>query len=38
MIASRAVKQASWLSRQWDGLRLWIRNSTGDMLKDVTGE
>jgi len=38
MIASRAVEQASWISRQWDGLRLWIRDSTGDMLKDVTGE
>ncbi len=38
MIAARAVEQASWVSRQWDGLRLWIRDSTGDMLKDVTGE
>jgi len=38
MIAARAVDQASWLSRQWDGLRLWIRDSTGDMLQDVTGE
>jgi len=36
MIAARAVEQASWVSRQWDGLRLWIRNATGDMLDGVT--
>lgn len=38
MIASRAVDQASWISRQWDGLRLWMRDSTDDILKNVTGE
>ncbi len=38
MIAARAVEQASWISRQWDGLRLWIRESTGDMLSSVSGE
>jgi len=34
MVAARAVEQASWISRQWDGLRLWIRSSTGDLLKN----
>jgi len=32
MVAARAVDQASWVSRQWDGLRLWIRNSTSNMF------
>ena len=25
MIATRAVERASWISRQWDGVRLWWR-------------
>ncbi|MFQ5519222.1 MAG: D-alanyl-D-alanine carboxypeptidase family protein, partial [Mariprofundus sp.] len=38
MIAARSIEQSSWLSRQWDGLRLWMRDASEDMLKDVTGE
>ncbi len=32
MVAARAVEQASWVSRQWDALRLWVRDSTGDLF------
>lgn len=28
MVAAREVDRASWVSRQWDGLRLWLREST----------
>ena len=34
MVASRQVEQASWLSRQWDGLRLWMRGTTDDLMQD----
>lgn len=30
MIATRAVERASWVSRQWDGLRLWWRDSSDE--------
>ncbi|MFQ5581717.1 MAG: D-alanyl-D-alanine carboxypeptidase family protein [Mariprofundaceae bacterium] len=28
--ANRTVEQASWLGRQWDGVRLWWRNSSAE--------
>jgi len=30
MIAARDVERASWVSRQWDGLRLWWREDSGE--------
>jgi len=41
MIATRDVERASWFSRQWDGLRLWWRDSeTSDNgeLQDSSAE
>ncbi|RLL50948.1 D-alanyl-D-alanine carboxypeptidase [Mariprofundus sp. EBB-1] len=38
MVATQSIKQASWISRQWDGLRLWISDSSNELLDDVTGE
>jgi len=38
MVAARAVDQASWISRQWDGLRLWIRDATSDTPKNEATE
>jgi len=38
MVATRSIKQASWISRQWDGLRLWISDSSSDFLGDVGDE
>ncbi len=38
MVATRSIKQASWVSRQWDGLRLWISASSNDFLGDVDDE
>jgi len=36
MIASRDVERASWVSRQWDGLRLWWREESAEET-DTTG-
>ncbi len=38
MVAARAVEQASWISRQWDGLRLWVRDASKDMLGGESGK
>ncbi|MFQ5344749.1 MAG: D-alanyl-D-alanine carboxypeptidase, partial [Mariprofundus sp.] len=38
MVAARAVDQASWISRQWDGLRLWVRDATNDTASNNTAE
>ncbi|MDX8405144.1 MAG: D-alanyl-D-alanine carboxypeptidase family protein [Mariprofundus sp.] len=38
MLASRAVEQSSWVSRQWDGMRLWLRDASNDAMESVTGE
>jgi len=38
MVASEAMDQASWISRLWDSLRLRLRGTTDDILKDVSGE
>jgi len=32
MIATREVERASWVSRQWDGLRLWWRDDGSDEM------
>ncbi|WP_241696905.1 D-alanyl-D-alanine carboxypeptidase family protein [Mariprofundus sp. KV] len=34
MIATRAVERASWVSRQWDGLRLWWRDSSDEVAAE----
>lgn len=34
MIAARDVGRASWISRQWDALRLWWRDSSDEVLDD----
>jgi len=38
MVAANAVEQGSWISRQWDGLRLWLRHTGSDAIESVTGE
>jgi len=38
MVATLSIKQASWISRQWDGLRLWMSDTSDDLLDDVTSE
>jgi len=38
MVAARGIEQASWISRQWDGLRLWVRNASKDMLGEESDE
>ncbi|KON48034.1 D-alanyl-D-alanine carboxypeptidase family protein [Mariprofundus ferrooxydans] len=38
MVADSAIEQASWISRQWDGLRLWLRHMSSNAIEDVTGE
>ncbi|MDX8407020.1 MAG: D-alanyl-D-alanine carboxypeptidase family protein, partial [Mariprofundaceae bacterium] len=34
VIAARGVDQASWLGRQWDGLRLWWQGTSADAATD----
>jgi D-alanyl-D-alanine carboxypeptidase (penicillin-binding protein 5/6) len=34
MVAAREVERASWLGRQWDGLRLWGRSAINAFLAD----
>jgi len=34
MVAARAVERASWLGRQWDGLRLWGRGAMESTFAD----
>jgi len=34
VIAARGVDQASWLGRQWDGLRLWWQEASADAASD----
>ncbi|MDQ6968989.1 MAG: D-alanyl-D-alanine carboxypeptidase family protein [Mariprofundus sp.] len=38
MLATSSIAQAGWVSRQWDGLRLWMSDTSDDLLNDVTGE
>ncbi len=38
MLASQSIEQASWVSRQWDGLRLWMSDKSDNLLNEVTGE
>ncbi|MDQ6993189.1 MAG: D-alanyl-D-alanine carboxypeptidase family protein [Mariprofundus sp.] len=38
MVAARAVEQASWISRQWDGMRLWLRDFSSDAIDSVSKE
>ncbi len=38
MVAARAIEQASWISRQWDGLRLWVRDASKDVLGGESDE
>jgi len=38
MVAANAIEQASWISRQWDGMRLWLRRTGNDAIESVTGE
>ncbi|MBL4775916.1 MAG: D-alanyl-D-alanine carboxypeptidase [Mariprofundus sp.] len=37
MLATKSIPQASWLSRQWDGLRLWVDDASDDLLNEVNG-
>lgn len=36
MVAASPIGQASWISRQWDVLRLWMRDNS-DAIDNVTG-
>jgi len=38
MVAANAIEQASWISRQWDGVRLWLRRTSSNAIKRVTDE
>jgi len=38
MIAARAVEQASWVSRQWDGMRLWLRDAGSSAMESISGD
>lgn len=38
MVATQSIKQASWISRQWDGLRLWMDDTSDDFLNNEAGE
>jgi D-alanyl-D-alanine carboxypeptidase (penicillin-binding protein 5/6) len=38
MVAVRDVERASWFGRQWDGLRLWGRNTIESFLADDEAE
>jgi len=32
MLATQSIGQASWISRQWDGLRLWMQDTSSDFI------
>lgn len=34
MVSTREVGRASWISRQWDGLRLWWRDSSDEVFEE----
>jgi len=36
MVAAREVERASWVSRQWDGIRLWWRESDAEEETSAT--
>jgi len=38
MLATQSIQQASWLSRQWDGLRLWIDDASEDFFNGVNSD
>ncbi len=38
MVATQSIKLASWMSRQWDGLRLWLGDTSDNLLDEVKGD